>query len=96
MFVQKLERCGLLLSQGTKKVPNDSFFYLFHNNKPIGKYNTLKKAQEAFDAIEKKYPPPKIDTSPANFREILKNQWRTESNSSLLRGKRVPFRNPAK
>lgn len=96
MLLQKLERCNLVLKEGTDGVPRDGYFYLFHKNKLVDKFKELADAQLAFEKIEKQYPPPKIDKSPATFKDVLINQLRTVSNNSLLRGARSPYQNPKK
>ena len=89
-----MERCNLLLIKATDDVPDDGNYYLYHKEKLVGKYMSLAAAQNAFDEIEKQYPPPKIDETPAKMVDILKNQLRTVSNNALLKGKRAPYRNP--
>ena len=94
MLLIKNVKCNLFLKEGTGDVPNDGKFYLYHKGKLVQRFLSLKESQRAFDEIEKQYPAPKSDDSPAKFADILRNQLRTVSNNSLLKGNKIPFRNP--
>lgn len=83
MFNEELKRCNLRLEKGTRGVPDDGYYYLFHKKEQVGRFKSYKKAQKEFEKIELQYPPPKKDKSKVGPKEILKNQWRTVSNKSL-------------
>ena len=71
MYKQEIREIGLSIEEGTARVPKDGKYYLIKDERILGSYRSLKKAQARYQEIVKEtgYKPKRGDAERKSLAE---------------------------
>src|SRR5581483_4855008 len=84
MYSERVERYGISLEQDTENVPNDGHYYVLANGDLVGRFKSLKKAQEAYRAYKASMDIQPLEVPKPSIAEAMRLEMERMSNRRLM------------